>query len=205
MGLQVGYDWATEQQDGTGGQIVYWDKIWLTITHDMVLTPSGLQRTQIMRLLNWSLTKWNTRWQFSTVPPNYPHSLQACSPQPSLHHTLPPHPQVFLSREFQILALRGFRNVCYCYSLSQTCLALCNPIDCSTPGLPVLHYLPEFVSNSCPSSWWCYPTISSSVVPFSSCLQSFPASGSFPKSQFFPWGDQSIGASASAAVLPMNI
>ena len=60
-------------------------------------------------------------------------------------------------------------------------------------------------SNSCPSCWWCHPTISSSVVPFSSCLQSFPASGSFPRSQFFASGGQSIGASASASLLPMNI
>ena len=59
-------------------------------------------------------------------------------------------------------------------------------------------------SNSCPLSWWCYPTISSPVVPFSSCLQSFPASGSFPMSQFFTSGGQSIGASASASVFPMN-
>ena len=57
-------------------------------------------------------------------------------------------------------------------------------------------------SNSCPSSWWCHPTISSSVVPFSSCLQSFLASGSFPMSQFFASGGQSIVVSASA--LPMN-
>ena len=54
------------------------------------------------------------------------------------------------------------------------------------------------------SSWWCHPTISSSVVPFSSCLQSFPASGSFQKSQLLQSGDQSIGASASPSVLPMN-
>ena len=60
-------------------------------------------------------------------------------------------------------------------------------------------------SNSCSLSWWCHPTISSSVVPFSSCLQSFPASGSFPVSRFFASGGQSIGASASASVLPMNI
>ena len=60
-------------------------------------------------------------------------------------------------------------------------------------------------SNSCPSSWWCHPTISSSVVPFSSSLQSFPASGSFPMSQFFASGSQSTGVSASASVLPMNI
>ena len=60
-------------------------------------------------------------------------------------------------------------------------------------------------TNSCPSSQWCHPTISSSVVPFSSHLQSFPASGSFQISPFFELDDQSIAASASASVLPMNI
>ena len=64
---------------------------------------------------------------------------------------------------------------------------------------------PRACSNSCPSSQWCHPTISSSVVPFSSCLQSFPASGSFLKSQSFTSGGQSIRASASASVLPTNI
>ena len=64
---------------------------------------------------------------------------------------------------------------------------------------------PGVWSNSCPSSQWRHPTISSSVVLFSSCLQSFPASGSFPMSQFFASGGQSIGISASALVLPMNI
>ena len=64
---------------------------------------------------------------------------------------------------------------------------------------------PGVYSNSCPLSWWCHPTISSSVIPFSSCLQSFPASGSFPVSQSFASGGQSIGVSASASVLPMNI
>ena len=60
-------------------------------------------------------------------------------------------------------------------------------------------------SNSCPSNQWCHPTISSSVIPFSSCLQSFPASGSFPVSQFFTSGGQSIGVSGSTSILPMNI
>ena len=60
-------------------------------------------------------------------------------------------------------------------------------------------------SNSCPLSRWCYQTISSSVVPFSSCIQSFPASASFPINQFFTSGGQSIGVSASAFILPMNI
>ena len=64
---------------------------------------------------------------------------------------------------------------------------------------------PGACSNSCPSSQWCHPAISSSVVPFSSCLQSFPASGSFPMSQFFTSDGQSIGASALASVFPVTI
>ena len=71
--------------------------------------------------------------------------------------------------------------------------------------LPCPSPSPGVYSNSCPLSWWCHPTISSSVVPFSSCLQSFPASESFPMTQFFASGGQSIGVSASASVLPMNI
>ena len=71
--------------------------------------------------------------------------------------------------------------------------------------LPCPSPTPRAYSNSCPLSQWYHPTISSSVVPFSSCLQSFPASGSFPVSQFFASGDRSIGVSASASVLPMNI
>ena len=72
--------------------------------------------------------------------------------------------------------------------------------------LPCPSPTPGGYSNSCPLSWWCHPAISSSVVTFS-CLQSVPASGSFPVSHFFAWGGQSIGASASASasVLPMNI
>ena len=64
---------------------------------------------------------------------------------------------------------------------------------------------PRAYSDSCPLSRWCHPTILSSIAPLSSCLQSFPASGSFPMSQFFASGGQSIGVSASASVLPMNI
>ena len=63
---------------------------------------------------------------------------------------------------------------------------------------------PRVYSNSCPLSQWCHPAISSSVVPFSFCPQSLPAWGSFPMSQFFSWGGQSIGVSASVSLLPMN-
>ena len=69
------------------------------------------------------------------------------------------------------------------------------PCPSQTPGV---------YSNSCPSSRWCHPAISSSVIPFSSCPQSLPALGSFPTSQLFTWGGQSIRVSASASVLPMN-
>ena len=72
-------------------------------------------------------------------------------------------------------------------------------------SLPCPSPTPGACSNSRPSSRWCHPTISSSVVPFSSCLQSFPALGSFPMSQFFASSGQCIGASASASVLPVNI
>ena len=64
--------------------------------------------------------------------------------------------------------------------------------------------IPRVYSNSCPSSWWCHPVISFSVVPFSSCPQSLPASESFPMSQHFEWHYQSIGVSASTSVFPMN-
>ena len=72
-------------------------------------------------------------------------------------------------------------------------------------SLPCPSPTPGTCWDSCPSSCWCHPTISSSVVPFSSRLQSFPASGSFPMSHFFTSGGQSIGVSASASVLPVNI
>ena len=80
-------------------------------------------------------------------------------------------------------------------------------MDCNTTGLPVHHQLLEPISiqNSCPLHQWCHLTISASVVHFSSCLKSFPVSGSFPMSQFFASGGQSIRVSASASVLLMNI
>ena len=90
-------------------------------------------------------------------------------------------------------------------SVTQLCPTLCDPMDCSTPGFPVHPSpTPRACLNSYPLSYWCHPTISSLVVRFSSCLQSFPALGSFPMSQFFISGGQSIRVSASASLLPMN-
>ena len=89
-------------------------------------------------------------------------------------------------------------------SVGQSCPTLCDPMNCNMPGLPVHHELPEFTQTQHPSSRWCHPAISSSVVPFSSCSQSLPASGSFPVSQLFTWGGQSTGVSALASFLPKN-
>ena len=87
-------------------------------------------------------------------------------------------------------------------SVAQSCLTLWDPMDCSTPGFPVHHQLPELAQSHV---HWVGDAIHSSlVVPFSSRLQSFPASGSFLVSQFFTSGGQSIGVSASGSVLPMN-
>ena len=78
------------------------------------------------------------------------------------------------------------------------------PHESQHPRPPCPSPAPGVYSHSCPLSWWCHPAISSSVVPFSSCPQSLSASESFPMSQFFAWGSQSIGVSASTSVLPMN-
>ena len=88
---------------------------------------------------------------------------------------------------------------------SLSCFQLLRPHGLQHTRLPCPSPTSKTYSNSCPSSQWCHPTISSSVVPFSSCIQSFPASGCFPMSRFFASGGQSIGFSASASVLPMNI
>ena len=89
-------------------------------------------------------------------------------------------------------------------SVAQLCPTL-QPHGLQHARLPCPSSTPRVYSNSCPLSRWCHPTISSSVVPFSSRLQSFPASGSFQMSQFFTSGGQCIGVSASTSFLPMNI
>ena len=111
------------------------------------------------------------------------HGLSVCAPQIRI---LKPH--TFSSVQFSHSVMS---NSLWPHGLHQA-----RP-PCPSPTLRVY-------SNSCPLSQWCHPTLSSSVIPFSSHLQSFPASGSFLMSQFFAWGGQSIGVSASASVLPMN-
>ena len=98
----------------------------------------------------------------------------------------------------------GLYNVCCCCFIAKLCLSL-RPHGLQHIRLPCPSPSPRACSKSCLLSWWCHPAISSSVVPFSSCLQSFPASGSFPMSRLFASCGQGIGASAPALVLPMNI
>ena len=108
------------------------------------------------------------------------------------------NPNVFYNLPF-------INDLCFpscCCSGTKSCLTPGNTINRSTPYIPILHYLPEFAQTY---GQWYHPTISSSVTHFSICLQSFPASGSFLMSWLFPLGDQIIGASVSAAVLPMDI
>ena len=90
-----------------------------------------------------------------------------------------------------------------CCLVTQPCPTLSNLMNCSTTGFPVLHYLPEFTQIPCSLNWWCHPTISSSVIPFS-CLQSFPASECFLMRQLLASGDPNPGASAPASIFPMN-
>ena len=105
----------------------------------------------------------------------------------------------------KIIPSINHKACCWYYSAAQSCPAICDPMDCSTPGFPVLHHLPEPAQTHV---HWVIDAIQPSqplLSPFPSCPQSFPASGSFPMSQLFTSGGQSLGTSASASVLPMNI
>ena len=103
------------------------------------------------------------------------------------------------------LALRLWHSEGSVSSAARLCLTLCSPHGLQHARLASPPPAPGACSNSCPLSRWCHPTMSCSVVPFSSCLQSFSALGFFPRSQFFTSGGQTIGVSALASVLPMNI
>ena len=118
------------------------------------------------------------------------------------HYPVPPACKGFASI---FLIYAWVQTLCLYFSLvTQLCTTL-RPHGLQHSRVPCPSPTPRAYSNSCPSHWWCHPTISSSVVPLSSHLQSFPASGSFPMSQLFTSGGQSIGFSASTSVLPVNI
>ena len=108
-----------------------------------------------------------------------------------------------LSRSTKGASIRARENVQFS-SVAQSCPTLCNPMNCSTPGLPVHHQLPESTQTHVHRVGDAIQPSHPLVFPFSSCPQSFPASGSLQMSQLFASGGQSIGVSASTLVLPMN-
>ena len=121
---------------------------------------------------------------------------QHCLLPQGWHVPLTSHNWVFIPSVWSVLWLPVS-------SVTQSCLTLRpHGLQCTRPPCP--SPTSRVYSNSCAFSWWCHPTISSSVIPFSSRLQSFLASGSFQMSQLFTWGGQSIGVSASTSVLLMN-
>ena len=138
-------------------------------------------------------------------------------PLPTLHRLLKPWSSFELHIKHYLL-YKAFHNITIyaflcisviCFpissvsSVAQSCPTL-RPHELQHARPPCPSPIPGVYPDSCALSWWCLTTISSSVVPFSSCPQSLPASGSFPVSQLFSSGGQSIGVSASASVLPMN-
>ena len=140
-------------------------------------------------------SKWLAKWN----PEEMPHKSNSNHYEDATQWLSLSSPVCLCIRTVLFFLFTQFRSV------AESCSTLCNPMDCRHSRLPCPSPTPGAYLNSCPLSQWCHPTISSSVVPFSSRLQSFPASGSFPMSQFFTSGGQSIGVSASASVLPMNI
>ena len=114
---------------------------------------------------------------------------------------------IFVKNSSEVLKLYEcasvFQLLINCCSVTKSCPTL-QPIRLQHARFLCLSLSLRVCSDSCPLKRWCHPTISSSVIPFSSSLQSFPASGSFPMSQLFASGGQSIGVSASISVLPMN-
>ena len=108
---------------------------------------------------------------------------------------------------YRYICLSFFKFVSYFSSVQFSCSVVSDSLqlhESQHARPPCPSPTPRVHSNSCPSSWWCHPAVSSSVVPFSSCPQSLPESGSFPMSHLFTWGGQSTEVSASASVLPMN-
>ena len=102
------------------------------------------------------------------------------------------------------LYVRPFTAITYQFSsVAQSCPTLLDPMAACQASLSITNS--QSLRKLMSIEWWCHLTTSSSVIPFSFCLQSFPASGSFPRSQFFASGGQNVGVSASASVLPMNI
>ena len=157
------------------------------------LQPHGLQHARLPCLPEFAQTQWIFRTDFLknwlVGSPCCPRDSQVSSLAPQFEN-INSSALIFISIQFSLVA--------------QLCLTLCYPMDYSTPGFPVHHQLTKLAQTHVHRVGDAIQP-SSSVVPFSSCLQSFLASGSFPTSHLFTSGGQSIGVSALASVLPMNI
>ena len=163
----------------------------LILCHPLLLPPSIFPSIRVFTSESVLRSRWPKYWSFSFI-------ISLSNEYSGL---------IFFRMDWlDILAVQGtLKSLLQHQSISSSVLSfLFSPTLCN-PCLPCLLSTPRVHPNPCPWSWWCHPTISSSVIPFSSCLQSIPASGSLPKSQFFATGGQSTGVSASASVLPMNI
>ena len=179
--------------------------------HHLTQLPIFPEREKWTLLVSPSVTKWLQRSKkclvfHANVRCLLDHLSKTASSEPrnrSRHST--GNDSVHLEAfSVETLAPDYWFVLCCCCPVAKSCLTLWLH-GLQHARLPCPSVSTGVCSNSCPSSWWRYPTISSSVIPFSFCPQSFPASGSFPMSQLFTSSDQSIGASASALVLPINI
>ena len=145
--------------------------------------------TQIIFILN---IEWSTNDHYTKT-----------KNKPNISENIPKLSRWWLRKQKSLINVLNFQNAFVIVVQSLSCIWLF-----ATPwnaAYPCPSPSPGSCSNSCSLSQWCFPTISSSVIPFSSCLQSLPASKSFPMSQFFASGGQSIGSSASASILPIYI
>ena len=159
------------------------------------LISLGNDATQEAQCWSLILVVWTQQnWQASQP---WWHKVDVANPSSSLY---PCHQGHFVPRLTE-QALGGLSSVQFTRSVVSNSL---QPHESQHARPPCPSPTPGVYSNSCPSSWWCHPAISSSVIPFSSCPQSLPASGSFPMSQLFTWGGQSTGVSALTSVLPKN-
>ena len=178
---------------------------WVTKHTAQEFCDSCLHPSELLELALWNSEKTKETKHFSSPPPTPTNKTQGtwgdfCTWEDPL--TMEVGLCDGLRRDGSLFLIVSFCSVQFSRSVMSNSL---QPQGLQHTRLPCPSPTPRACSNSGPASWWCHPTISSSVVPFSSCPQSFPAPGSFPVSQLFPSGGQSIGVSASVSVFPMNI
>ena len=212
MGSQrVEHDWATEQQKQqhfvSQGEIEL--DVWLQVILFMILRKvyvillmhvSSTVPSLLLRLVGGVQTLTNYIFPKSTPQREFSFGLSPCLPSFILL-SICDRSEKRNHFHFYLESIFIFFNSWICYYLVIKWCPTLQPHGLQHTRLPCPSVSPGVCSNSCPLSWWCHPTISSSVTPFSSCLHSFPASESLPMSQLFASCGQSIAASASVSVL----